>query len=99
MDNLILFPIPLNELVSQIQYVVRQEITNQQAQELQEKLLSPKETCKLFSPSISIVTLNAWAKKGLLTKHYIGGRTYYKQLEVVEAIKSIKKYQVRNIVN
>ncbi|HZG73854.1 MAG TPA: hypothetical protein VEY51_20140 [Chondromyces sp.] len=98
MENVILSPIPLEQLVAQIQHVVRQEINNQQALEYQEKLLSPKETCKLFNPSISIVTLNSWSNKGLITKHYIGGRTYYKQSEVLEASKTLKKYQsVRNV--
>jgi hypothetical protein len=59
----------------------------------EEKLLSPMETVKLFDPPISKQTLHNWQRKGLLRKHYIGGRTFYKRSEVLEAAKSLKKYQ------
>lgn len=62
-------------------------------EELLEKFLSPKETRKLFNPEISLVTLDAWAEKGYIRKYHIGGRTYYKYSEILQALKSLKKYQ------
>lgn len=85
--------VPLEQLTSTIDRIVQIRIREKQAEDLQEKFLSPKETSKMFSPSVSVVTLDAWAEKGYLNKHYIGGRTYYKYSEVVEAVKKRKKYQ------
>ena len=92
MTDVLFSPIPLEQLTGLLTTIVRQEIRTKNEEELQEKFLSPKETCKLFSPKISLVTLDAWAEKGFLNKHYIGGRTYYKYREVVESLKSLKKY-------
>src|SRR5689334_7891898 len=92
MENVILSPVPLDQLKELFTAIVRQEIRAKAQEEFKEKFLSPKETCALFSPKISLVTLNAWAAKGLLNKHYIGSRTYYRQSEVIEAVKSLKRY-------
>ncbi|MBS1599509.1 MAG: helix-turn-helix domain-containing protein [Bacteroidetes bacterium] len=70
-----------------------ESILQKQNKELSEKLLSPSEACKLFQPSISKVTLDSWARKGLIKKHAIGGRVYFKYTEVMEALKSLKKYK------
>ena len=93
MNNVLFSSISLAELKEIFTAVVRQELLAKSAEEAQERFLSPKETCCLFSPKVSLVTLNAWANKGLLNKHYIGARTYYKQVEVMEAVKLLKKYQ------
>jgi len=58
-----------------------------------EKLLSPEETCKLFQPSISKVTLWNWTNEGKLQKHQIGGKVFYKYSEVMESITTLKKYK------
>lgn len=59
----------------------------------QPKLLSPIETCKLFQPQISRVTLNNWTNSGKLVKYQIGGRVYYRSNEVFEAAKTLKRYK------
>lgn len=84
--------VPVDQLASLIEGIVHKQIRQKQSEDLQEKLLAPKEVCKLFQPNISLVTLDSWADKGLLTKHYIGGRTYYKYSEVINSVKSLKKY-------
>lgn len=56
-----------------------------------EKLLSPKETCALFSPKISIPTLSRWTSNGLLNRYDIGGRVFYKYSEIIKSL-SLKKY-------
>ncbi len=93
MENVILSPIPLEQLTGLLTSIVRHEIRTKQEEDLQHKFLSPKETCKLFSPAISLVTLEAWSQKGLMNKHYISGRTYFIYSEVMEAVKKLKKYQ------
>lgn len=87
--------VPADQLVTMLRSVFREEIRAKQNEALQERLLSPKETCKLFEPNISLVTLDSWADKGLLTKHHIGGRTYYKYSEIMASLKTIRKYSRR----
>lgn len=91
-NDLVLSPIPLDQLTGLLATIVRQEIRSVNEEDLQEKLLSPKEVCKLFQPNISIATLDNWAKRGILNKHHIGKLTFYKYSEVMASIKSIKKY-------
>lgn len=85
--------IPLSEVENMMRRVVKEELQVRQAEDRKEKLLSPEETCKLFQPAISKPTLESYAKKSLITKYYIGGRTWFKEGEVMEALKNIKKYQ------
>lgn len=73
--------------------IIHNSIRSIKQEELQEKLLSPEETCKLFTPAISIPTLNSYYKKGYLEKYYLEGRTWYKYSEVMAALKSIKRYE------
>lgn len=93
MDKVILSPIELQELLSGLRSVVKEELQAQQKQQLEEKLLSPAETCKLFQPTISKVTLAAWSTQGLLNDYRIGGRVYYRYSEVIEAAKHLKRYK------
>jgi hypothetical protein len=74
-----------------IRNLVKTELTEITQKELKEKFLSPEETCKLFTPAISKPTLESYSKK-YFKKHYLGGRTWYKYSEVIEAIEKIKKY-------
>ena len=93
MNDLILTQVPLSEIINQVREVVRQEIEQVKNKEMEEKLLSPSETCKLFQPNISKVTLMAWAKDGKLTPHKIGGRVYFKYSEVMGSLKTLKRYK------
>ena len=65
----------------------------QAKKELEERLLSPEKTRKLFDPAVSLTTLNTWASEGILNKHHIGGRTYSKYSEIIESAKTVKKYK------
>ncbi len=85
--------IHVDDLKSLMQNLIRQEIRAKQDDELQEKLLSPIETCKMFQPNISRVTLHAWTKDGRLQEHRIGGRIYYKYSEVINSLQTLKKYK------
>ena len=95
-DNLILSPISLDALIKQIRDVVREEV-KAELQKEEEQLVAPSEACKMFVPAISERTLFDWASQGLIQKHRLGGRTYYKRSEIVASLKSLKKYKVGNI--
>ena len=91
-EQIILSGITAADLVEVIRQTVQKEVQLLKAEQ-PEKLLSPSETCKIFQPSISKVTLAAWTKKGLLTEHRIGGRVFYKQSEVIEKLITLKRYR------
>jgi hypothetical protein len=84
--------ISLDELTEKLRAIVREEVKRQAIDDLQEKLLSPKEVCKLFQPAIGITTLNNWEKQGLVNKYTIGNLTWYKYSEILESLKTLKKY-------
>lgn len=63
--------------------------------QVDERLISPAETMKLFTPKISAPTLKKWADAGLLHMIRIGGRTWYKASEVFAAGQHLKKYKKR----
>jgi hypothetical protein len=93
MEQVLLSPIPLQILKNELTEIVRAEISKKQREDVEEKLLSPAETCKLFQPSISKVTLAKWAKEGRLTEHRIGGRVYFRYSEVLASLQTLKKYK------
>lgn len=94
-NQILLTQISLTDICDQIRSIVREELIAEKKYELQEKLLSPAETCKLFHPKITVVTLDSWAAKGLLIKHHLGGRVYYKYGQVIESLKTLKRYNVK----
>lgn len=51
-------------------------------------LLTRKETAELLQ--VNIATIWRWTNSGKLNQYGIGGRTYYKRSEVLEAVKSLK---------
>ena len=61
--------------------------------DLEERFLSPAETCKLFQPVISKMTLRKWTEDGRIEMNRIGGRVYYKYSEVLRAVTKIKRYK------
>lgn len=95
MDNLILTPVPLETLLQSFRAIIKEEIKAEALSELQEKLLSPAEACKLFTPEITKPTLEAWTRDGLLTKHHLGGRVFYKYAEVMASLKTLVRYKTK----
>jgi len=94
MDNIVLTPVPMEQLINSFRQVVKEEIRAAGEKELLEKFFSPKEACKLFQPAITRQTLDAIAKQnGVLKKHYLGGKVFYKYSELIGAIKNYKRYQ------
>jgi hypothetical protein len=91
--NILLSPINVDVLLDKLTSRFAEIIELKQKSELAEKLLSPAETCKLFQPNISKVTLHKWTKDGRLQEHRIGSRVFYKYSEVLASLQTLKKYQ------
>ena len=90
-NNIILSPVPFDKLLEALTNKVMEAIRNEQKEQLQEKLLTTKEVAQLFC--VSTVTIYTWVSKGLLTKYSIGGRKKFKYSEVIQSLKTIKRYR------
>ena len=53
-----------------------------------DQILKRKDIAEMFG--ISLVTVHAWMKIGHLPYHRLGGKTYFKKAEVIEALRKIK---------
>jgi hypothetical protein len=94
-QQVVLSAIPIDQIASIVETKVREGVAKAfqlHNQSSDERFLSPAETCKIFQPHISKVTLHQWTKDGLIQSHRMGGRKYYLLSEVIAAAKSIKKY-------
>jgi hypothetical protein len=91
-EQVLFCPIPLEELEARFQKIIKEEISKKDKEETLERLLSPEETRKLFSPAVSKVTLHHWAKQGRIKQHRLGGRVFYKYSEVLDSLVHLKKF-------
>ncbi len=76
-----------------IEEAVTRAISNSQTSESKSeetKLLTRKEAAEILS--ISLPTLNTYTKKGKLKAYKIGRSVRYKEEELMEALKSVKKF-------
>ena len=56
----------------------------------EDTLLKRIDVAKLFG--VSLVTLNQWMRDGRILYHRINSRVFFKRVEVMEALNSVKKY-------
>ena len=91
MDNIILTPVPLDVLLQSMRAIIKEEIKADYLKSLEEKLLTTGEVKKLFG--VSTVTIGSWSDQGLLKRYSIGGRNFYKNSEVMDSLKTLKKYK------
>jgi hypothetical protein len=91
-EQVLFSPIPIEELEARFQKIIKEEIYKKDQESTLEKLLSPEETRKLFTPAVSKVTLHHWAKQGRIKQHRIGSRVFYKYSEVLDSLVHLKKY-------
>jgi len=91
-DKLILTSFTAEELVDLFRPMIKDIIVSVVG-EREEKLLSPAQTCLLFEPKISKTTLSTWTKQGLINEHRIGRNVYYKQSEILEKSKVLRRYK------
>jgi|694.fasta_scaffold72940_2 hypothetical protein len=79
------------ELANLIAEAVRQEIRtlNRQVEHPPaptKELMTRKDVAKLFD--VSLVTIHEWSKIGILKPYKVGNRTYFKCIEVMEALSN-----------
>jgi len=91
-NQIILQGMEVPTLIELFRVMVKEEVSRIHDKQ-EERLLSPAETCKIFQPSISKVTLASWTKKDMLTEHRIGVRFHYKQSEVISKLSTLRKYK------
>jgi excisionase family DNA binding protein len=96
LSNIILSPITLEELRGLISSSVSQSVEaglsqlRQSGKEQEAKgFLKLTDVSKLLK--VSKVTIHAWKKAGLLPFYRIGRRVYFKESEVLEAMKKIDR--------
>lgn len=93
MNEIVMTTVDLNELFDRIRTVVKEELTAERSREVNEKLLSPKETCEMFQPKITTATLKNWTDDGLIQDHWLGGRKFYKYSEILSSLKTLRRYR------
>ncbi len=86
MDKVLFAPVPFEDLIAAIKAAVREEIEYQKQNDINEKLLTPKEASDLLK--VSLVTIWQWEKNGLLKRYLIGGKAYFKNSEIMKEIES-----------
>lgn len=89
MKNIMIENASLEELVIQIEEIVRQaiETCNLPAQNDSDRVLTRTETSELLQ--VSLVTLYKWNKLGVLPAFSVGTRVYYKWNDVQNAMKRV----------
>jgi hypothetical protein len=85
--------ISVEELLPALEALIERKVESSLRRDLQEKLLSIGETCKLFQPAITRPTLEKLTREGVLQKHYIGDKPVYKYSEVIQAVRTYEKYK------
>lgn len=89
MAHIYLQSITAMELRTQIAQEVRKELQQIVQPNQKDELLSSKESAKFFG--VSIVTLHNWSKSGLIPKHKIGCKNFYKRSELIAALETINQ--------
>jgi excisionase family DNA binding protein len=86
MDRIVLFPIPIADLISEIAKAVREEVVSSQqgATAEHDDLLSREEAAKLLR--ITLPTLRQRTKEGRLRGYRMGARVLYRRSEVLQSL-------------
>lgn len=98
MQHISFTTVPVDALETTLRKIIRSELESARTAEQNDRLISPGEACRLFSPPISKTTLAKWTKEGLLQDQRVGGRVYYRYGDILNAGKSLKRYS-RNTYN
>lgn len=89
MEQVILTPVPVNELAGEIARAVRSELdANASPQPQPEELLTRQQAAELVG--VTLPTLRAYTRQGHLTAYRIGTRVRYKRNELVDGLKRMR---------
>ncbi len=85
-----------NELAYLISESVKTQIqelvnaTNKQQQKEESDLLSRKEAADFLK--VSLVSIHAWMKDGIIKPYKVGNRTYFKKSELINVVESSNRF-------
>ncbi len=93
MKNIILSPIPIEELREIITECLREELQKSANNSNSDpnELIKIEDAAKLFQ--VSKVTLYKWRARGILPFHRISSRIFFKKSELISALKKSPKYK------
>ncbi|GAA3959503.1 helix-turn-helix domain-containing protein [Hymenobacter antarcticus] len=94
MEPFILSPVPYAQLLEDMRAIIRHETAQRPAtpaptEASTSDLLTVQEAAELLD--VCPQTIHEWKRRGLLTYHKMGRRTYLKQAEVLAALQSEKR--------
>ena len=87
MEQLQILQLTLDDFRELLSDVVNEGL-NQMERDSPEQLLTINETCSRLN--ISKPTLNKYSDNGILTRHKIGERVYYRWSDILSAMKKIE---------
>jgi hypothetical protein len=92
MEKRLIVTLDIEELKRIIEDCIKDANTAQEQDKIEEDtLLKRTEVAKLFG--VSLVTLNQWRKEGIIKRHKIKSRVFFKKSEVMQALNTLpKKY-------
>lgn len=96
MQQIQLFQVTPNELanlISESVFTQIQEMVNASTKEqpkTENDLLSRKETADFFK--VSLVSIHAWMKDGIIKPYKVGNRTYFKKSELLNVVESSNRF-------
>lgn len=90
MEQIVLTPVPLPELVGEIIRAVRTELDARPhaVQPPPEEPLSRQGTAALLG--VTLPTLRDWTRKGIVTGYRMGNRVFYKRNEVMGCMQRMR---------
>ena len=91
--NVQFMQIDQEKLVALFQQGIKIEVENlvkklSEQKPSKKEFLTRKETAEFFD--VSVVTIHAWIKEGLITSYKMGNRTYFKRSELIEQLLNSK---------
>ena len=96
MQQIQLFQVTPNELANLISESVKTQIqelvnaTNKEQPKDENDLLSRKETAEFFK--VSLVSIHAWMKDGIIKPYKVVNRTYFKKSELINVVESSNRF-------
>lgn len=90
-DQILLSPVPLEQLKTDISEIVKRELANHFTNSTQDpptEILNRKQAAALLG--VSLPTLLEWTKSGKVTGYRISSRIRYKRAELENSLKQIQ---------
>jgi excisionase family DNA binding protein len=89
-DNVVLIPVPLEELLDELTKRIDLKLGNNQVQLVTQskEYLTRSQVAKKLN--VTLFTINEWTKKGKITGYRVGRRVLYKEHELDKALIPMK---------